>query len=94
MRSFSRNQFVVDADVAKVHTRKLDQVTIVLCIEPCLHNVDDPDRPNFPRPRFEQLFFAGPNCPVFQLLFDDIEPFADLFFVNAGAIAAKQNSTT
>jgi hypothetical protein len=81
---------VVDPDVFQRQARQLGQVAVVLGIEPRPYDVDDLDRTRFLGPRLEQLFLAGANRPVLQLLLDDLQPFVDLVVVDARAVAAEQ----
>ena len=84
------NQFVVDADITEIDTRKFDEVAVVLCGEPGFYYVDDPNRPDLSRPRFEEFLFAGPNRSILQLLFNNLESLGDLLLIDAGTVAAKQ----
>ena len=84
------HQLIVDADIPQVQAREFGDVAIILRIEPGANNVDDLDRSRLLGAGLEQFLFAGSDRPILELLFDDLQPFGDFVFVDAGAVASKQ----
>ena len=74
----------------KRKARQLRDVAVVLGVEPRPDDVDELDRALFLRARLEQLLFARADRAVLELLFDDLQPFGDLLFVGARAVAPQQ----
>src|SRR6266478_6145965 len=84
------HRLIVDTHIPQVRARQFRDVTIVLGIKPGAEDIDDPDRSRLLGARLEQLLLASSYSPILELLFDDLQPFSDLAFVDAGTVSSKQ----
>jgi hypothetical protein len=83
------NRLIVDPNIPEIQARKFCDVAIILRVEAGAENVDDLYRSCLLGAGLEQLLFAGSDRPILELLFDDLQTFIDLLFVDTGAVASE-----